>query len=127
MDCLCIVTTKQSHGRCPSHKCSVEAPAWIPIQHSTKYRYQDEDALHDHTLPRLTHEVRGPELVHVSEKNLSQIENIHGYVLQSHISPLKVRILGAKEKRVKGNTVTRSPRPREVKGFTSDKQSKWNV
>ncbi|CAM2095641.1 unnamed protein product [Caretta caretta] len=56
-----------------------------------KYRYQDEDALHDHTLPRLTHEVRGPELVHVSEKNLSQIENVHGYVLQSHISPLKVR------------------------------------
>ncbi|XP_063250480.1 disks large homolog 2 isoform X2 [Prinia subflava] len=89
MDCLCIVTTKQSHGRCPSHKCSVETPAWIPIQHSTKYRYQDEEAPHDHTLPRLTHEVRGPELVHVSEKNLSQIENVHGYVLQSHISPLK--------------------------------------
>ncbi|XP_056359655.1 disks large homolog 2 isoform X5 [Oenanthe melanoleuca] len=116
MDCLCIVTTKQSHGRCPPHKCSVETPAWIPIQHSTKgqeeenptgrglhlgpfpemewtntqkYRYQDEDAPHDHTLPRLTHEVRGPELVHVSEKNLSQIENVHGYVLQSHISPLK--------------------------------------
>ncbi|XP_075598566.1 disks large homolog 2 isoform X3 [Balearica regulorum gibbericeps] len=80
---------EQSHGRCPSHKCSVETPAWIPIQHSTKYRYQDEDAPHDHTLPRLTHEVRGPELVHVSEKNLSQIENVHGYVLQSHISPLK--------------------------------------
>uniref|UniRef100_A0A8C3L8B3 Discs large MAGUK scaffold protein 2 n=1 Tax=Chrysolophus pictus TaxID=9089 RepID=A0A8C3L8B3_CHRPC len=37
----------------------------------------------------MTHEVRGPELVHVSEKNLSQIENVHGYVLQSHISPLK--------------------------------------
>ncbi|XP_063250483.1 disks large homolog 2 isoform X4 [Prinia subflava] len=54
-----------------------------------KYRYQDEEAPHDHTLPRLTHEVRGPELVHVSEKNLSQIENVHGYVLQSHISPLK--------------------------------------
>uniref|UniRef100_A0A8C6X854 PDZ domain-containing protein n=1 Tax=Naja naja TaxID=35670 RepID=A0A8C6X854_NAJNA len=54
-----------------------------------KYHYQDEDAPHDHTLPRLTHEVRGPELVHVSEKNLSQIENVHGYVLQSHISPLK--------------------------------------
>ncbi|XP_071589060.1 disks large homolog 2 isoform X25 [Heliangelus exortis] len=89
MDCLCIVTTKQSHGRCPSHKCSVETPAWIPIQHSSKYRYQDEDVPHDHTLPRLTHEVRGPELVHVSEKNLSQIENVHGYVLQSHISPLK--------------------------------------
>ncbi|XP_078246291.1 disks large homolog 2 isoform X20 [Pogona vitticeps] len=54
-----------------------------------KYRYQDEDVPHDHSLPRLTHEVRGPELVHVSEKNLSQIENVHGYVLQSHISPLK--------------------------------------
>lgn len=26
---------QQSHGRCPSHKCSVETPAWIPIQHST--------------------------------------------------------------------------------------------
>lgn len=55
-----------------------------------KYHYQDEDAPHDHSLPRLTHEVRGPELVHISEKNLSQIENVHGYVLQSHISPLKV-------------------------------------
>ncbi|XP_062983271.1 disks large homolog 2 isoform X2 [Elgaria multicarinata webbii] len=82
-------TPEQSHTRCPAHKCSVESPGWIPIQHSTKYRYQDEDAPHDHTLPRLTHEVRGPELVHISEKNLSQIENVHGYVLQSHISPLK--------------------------------------
>ncbi|XP_062833168.1 disks large homolog 2 isoform X13 [Anolis carolinensis] len=80
---------KQSHTRCPAHKCSVESPGWIPIQHSSKYRYQDDDAPHDHSLPRLTHEVRGPELVHVSEKNLSQIENVHGYVLQSHISPLK--------------------------------------
>uniref|UniRef100_A0ABM5FW40 Disks large homolog 2 isoform X5 n=1 Tax=Pogona vitticeps TaxID=103695 RepID=A0ABM5FW40_9SAUR len=81
--------TKQSHTRCPAHKCSVESPGWLPIQHPTKYRYQDEDVPHDHSLPRLTHEVRGPELVHVSEKNLSQIENVHGYVLQSHISPLK--------------------------------------
>ncbi|KAM4044684.1 disks large homolog 2 isoform 6-T6 [Anomaloglossus baeobatrachus] len=65
MDCLCIVTTK-------------------------KYRYQDEDTPpHDHSLPRLTHDMKGPELVHVSEKNLSQIENVHGYVMQSHISPLK--------------------------------------
>ncbi|XP_029458091.1 disks large homolog 2 isoform X4 [Rhinatrema bivittatum] len=55
-----------------------------------KYRYQDDDTPpHDHTFPRLTHDVRSPELVHVSEKNLSQIENVHGYVLQSHISPLK--------------------------------------
>ncbi|XP_040282323.1 disks large homolog 2 isoform X1 [Bufo bufo] len=56
----------------------------------TKYRYQDEDSPpHDHSLPRLTHDMKGPELVHVSEKNLSQIENVHGYVMQSHISPLK--------------------------------------
>ncbi|XP_053564638.1 LOW QUALITY PROTEIN: disks large homolog 2 [Bombina bombina] len=59
-----------------------------------KYRYQDEDTPpHDHSLPRLTHDGKGPELVHVSEKNLSQIENVHGYVMQSHISPLKVRFL----------------------------------
>ncbi|XP_036716488.1 disks large homolog 2 isoform X7 [Balaenoptera musculus] len=90
MDCLCIVTTKQNQGKCPAQNCSVEAPAWMPVHHCTKYRYQDEDAPHDHSLPRLTHEVRGPELVHVSEKNLSQIENVHGYVLQSHISPLKL-------------------------------------
>nr|XP_042136344.1 disks large homolog 2 isoform X11 [Peromyscus maniculatus bairdii] len=89
MDCLCIVTTKQNQGKCPAQNCSVEAPAWMPVHHCTKYRYQDEDGPHDHSLPRLTHEVRGPELVHVSEKNLSQIENVHGYVLQSHISPLK--------------------------------------
>ncbi|XP_045149068.1 disks large homolog 2 isoform X2 [Echinops telfairi] len=89
MDCLCIVTTKQNQGKCPSQNCPVEAPAWMPVHHCTKYRYQDEDGPHDHSLPRLTHEVRGPELVHVSEKNLSQIENVHGYVLQSHISPLK--------------------------------------
>ncbi|XP_004868316.1 disks large homolog 2 isoform X8 [Heterocephalus glaber] len=89
MDCLCIVTTKQNQGKCPAQNCSVEAPAWMPVHHCSKYRYQDEDAPHDHSLPRLTHEVRGPELVHVSEKNLSQIENVHGYVLQSHISPLK--------------------------------------
>ncbi|XP_036898735.1 disks large homolog 2 isoform X1 [Sturnira hondurensis] len=82
-------STEQNQGKCPAQNCSVEAPAWMPVHHCSKYRYQDEDAPHDHSLPRLTHEVRGPELVHVSEKNLSQIENVHGYVLQSHISPLK--------------------------------------
>uniref|UniRef100_A0A8I6ABF7 Discs large MAGUK scaffold protein 2 n=1 Tax=Rattus norvegicus TaxID=10116 RepID=A0A8I6ABF7_RAT len=81
--------TCQNQGKCPAQNCSVEAPAWMPVHHCSKYRYQDEDGPHDHSLPRLTHEVRGPELVHVSEKNLSQIENVHGYVLQSHISPLK--------------------------------------
>ncbi|XP_039344992.1 disks large homolog 1 isoform X1 [Mauremys reevesii] len=50
-----------------------------------KYRCQDEDTpAQEHTS-----EVTVPELVHVSEKNLSQIENIHGFVSHSHISPVK--------------------------------------
>nr|XP_009303689.1 disks large homolog 2 isoform X14 [Danio rerio] len=54
------------------------------------YRYQDDDSPPpEHSFPRLTNEVRAPELVHVSEKNLSEIENVHGYVSHSHISPLK--------------------------------------
>uniref|UniRef100_A0A8C2J7W4 Discs, large homolog 2 (Drosophila) n=1 Tax=Cyprinus carpio TaxID=7962 RepID=A0A8C2J7W4_CYPCA len=54
------------------------------------YRYQDDDSPPpEHGFPRLTNEVRAPELVHVSEKNLSEIENVHGYVSHSHISPLK--------------------------------------
>ncbi|XP_071023306.1 disks large homolog 2 isoform X23 [Oncorhynchus clarkii lewisi] len=55
----------------------------------SEYRYQDEDSPPEHGFPRLTNEVRAPELVHVSEKNLSEIENVHGYVSHSHISPLK--------------------------------------
>ncbi|XP_051782917.1 disks large homolog 2 isoform X11 [Erpetoichthys calabaricus] len=59
-----------------------------------KYRYQDEDSPPpDHGFPRLTNEVRPPELVHVSEKNLSEIENVHGYVSHSHISPLKPALI----------------------------------
>uniref|UniRef100_A0A7N4NIA8 Discs large MAGUK scaffold protein 1 n=1 Tax=Sarcophilus harrisii TaxID=9305 RepID=A0A7N4NIA8_SARHA len=65
MDCLCILTTK-------------------------KYRYQDEDTPpQEHSSPNITNEVTGPELVHVSEKNLSEIENVHGFVSHSHISPVK--------------------------------------
>ncbi|XP_035130843.1 disks large homolog 1 isoform X17 [Callithrix jacchus] len=55
-----------------------------------KYRYQDEDTPpQEHISPQITNEVIGPELVHVSEKNLSEIENVHGFVSQSHISPIK--------------------------------------
>uniref|UniRef100_A0A8C2J605 Discs, large homolog 2 (Drosophila) n=1 Tax=Cyprinus carpio TaxID=7962 RepID=A0A8C2J605_CYPCA len=62
-----------------------------PASTPTKYRYQDDDSPPpEHGFPRLTNEVRAPELVHVSEKNLSEIENVHGYVSHSHISPLKV-------------------------------------
>ncbi|XP_074672445.1 disks large homolog 2 isoform X2 [Strix aluco] len=80
----------EGSGQCGEHnKENQTFENYVVDMKTKKYRYQDEDAPHDHTLPRLTHEVRGPELVHVSEKNLSQIENVHGYVLQSHISPLK--------------------------------------
>ncbi|KAM9019456.1 disks large homolog 2 isoform 11-T12 [Guaruba guarouba] len=79
----------EGSGQCERDKENQTFESYVVDVKTKKYRYQDEDAPHDHTLPRLTHEVRGPELVHVSEKNLSQIENVHGYVLQSHISPLK--------------------------------------
>ncbi|TKS83844.1 Disks large -like protein 2 [Collichthys lucidus] len=56
-----------------------------------QYHYHEDDSPPlDQGFPRLTNEVRAPELVHVSEKNLSEIENVHGYVSHSHISPLKV-------------------------------------
>ncbi|XP_008273930.1 discs large homolog 1-like protein isoform X8 [Stegastes partitus] len=65
MDCICIVTTK-------------------------KYRHHDEDSSpQDQSSPQLTEEAGGPELVQVAEKNLSQIENVHGYVTHAHISPMK--------------------------------------
>uniref|UniRef100_A0AAQ4S2H8 Discs, large homolog 2 (Drosophila) n=1 Tax=Gasterosteus aculeatus aculeatus TaxID=481459 RepID=A0AAQ4S2H8_GASAC len=60
-----------------------------------QYHYQEDDSPPlDQGFPRLTNEVRAPELVHVSEKNLSEIENVHGYVSHSHISPLKVSRCG---------------------------------
>uniref|UniRef100_A0A671N3S0 Disks large homolog 2 n=1 Tax=Sinocyclocheilus anshuiensis TaxID=1608454 RepID=A0A671N3S0_9TELE len=61
------------------------------IHTNTLLDKHDEDSPPpDHGFPRLTNEVRAPELVHVSEKNLSEIENVHGYVSHTHISPLKV-------------------------------------
>ncbi|XP_075338643.1 discs large homolog 1-like protein isoform X14 [Odontesthes bonariensis] len=69
MDCICIVTTK-------------------------KYRHHDEDSSpQEQSSPQLTEEAGGPELVQVAEKNLSQIENVHGYVTHAHISPMKVASL----------------------------------
>uniref|UniRef100_A0A671TBF9 Disks large homolog 1 n=1 Tax=Sinocyclocheilus anshuiensis TaxID=1608454 RepID=A0A671TBF9_9TELE len=58
-----------------------------------KYRYQDEDTTSppEHSSPHLPGDVHPPELVQVSEKNISQIENVHGYVSHSHISPMKVK------------------------------------
>ncbi|XP_051808967.1 discs large homolog 1-like protein isoform X4 [Acanthochromis polyacanthus] len=59
-----------------------------------KYRHHDEDSSpQDQSSPQLTEEAGGPELVQVAEKNLSQIENVHGYVTHAHISPMKVAAL----------------------------------
>ncbi|XP_044225634.1 disks large homolog 2 isoform X12 [Thunnus albacares] len=72
------------NGQPPS--CMTPALMNAPWQ----YHYQEDDSPPlDQGFPRLTNEVRAPELVHVSEKNLSEIENVHGYVSHSHISPLK--------------------------------------
>ncbi|KAJ0004187.1 hypothetical protein NQD34_010401 [Periophthalmus magnuspinnatus] len=93
MDCLCIVTTKNRppavHG--PPNN-SQPPPCMTPALTSApwQYQYQEDDSPPlDQGFPRLTNGVRAPELVHVSEKNLSEIENVHGYVSHSHISPLK--------------------------------------
>ncbi|XP_028329468.1 discs large homolog 1-like protein isoform X7 [Gouania willdenowi] len=59
-------------------------------RNSHKYRHHDEDSSpQDQSSPQLTEEAAGPELVQVAEKNLSQIENVHGYVTHAHISPMK--------------------------------------
>lgn len=56
-----------------------------------KYRHHDEDSSpQDQSSPQLTEEAVGAELVQVAEKNLSQIQNVHGYVTHAHISPMKV-------------------------------------
>ncbi|XP_026886603.2 discs large homolog 1-like protein isoform X9 [Electrophorus electricus] len=55
-----------------------------------KYRQHDEDASpQEQSSPQLTDNTPDPELVQVAEKNISQIENVHGYVAHAHISPLK--------------------------------------
>ncbi|XP_057194626.1 disks large homolog 1 isoform X12 [Triplophysa rosa] len=60
-------------------------------QSDEKYRYQDEDTTSppEHSSPHMPGDGRPPELVQVSEKNISQIESVHGYVSHSHISPMK--------------------------------------
>ncbi|XP_077580991.1 discs large homolog 1-like protein isoform X8 [Stigmatopora nigra] len=66
-----------------------------PKRDAQKYRHHDEDSSpqEDRSSPHLTEEAGGPELVQVAEKNLSQIENVHGYVTHAHISPMKVASL----------------------------------
>ncbi|XP_060098862.1 disks large homolog 1 isoform X3 [Heteronotia binoei] len=56
-----------------------------------KYHSQDEDppSSLEHGCRQASGETAVPELVHVSGKNLSQVENVHGFVSHSHISPVK--------------------------------------
>ncbi|XP_024908227.1 disks large homolog 1-like [Cynoglossus semilaevis] len=64
---------------------SETAPSLSPSPEQ-KYRHQDEDSS-----PReQTEETGGAELVTVSEKNLSQVENVHGLVSHAHVSPMQV-------------------------------------
>lgn len=61
-----------------------------------KYRYPDDDLpSQEPSSPHILSDIRSPELVQVSEKNISQIENVHGLVSHSHISPLKSTDAGA--------------------------------
>ncbi|XP_059358258.1 discs large homolog 1-like protein isoform X11 [Carassius carassius] len=62
-----------------------------PSELDQKYRHHDEDtgSPQEQSSPQITDEAPGPELVQVAEKNLSQIENVHGYVAHAHISPMK--------------------------------------
>uniref|UniRef100_A0A8D2ZR15 Disks large-like 2 n=1 Tax=Scophthalmus maximus TaxID=52904 RepID=A0A8D2ZR15_SCOMX len=102
-----IQNSELAHSACPVDEVSfyllllcipclwISSPlmsAFSPLScRSQQYHYQEDDSPPlDQGFPRLTNEVRSPELVHVSEKNLSEIENVHGYVSHSHISPLKV-------------------------------------
>ncbi|XP_061098008.1 discs large homolog 1-like protein isoform X11 [Conger conger] len=101
-DLSSLPTTTVTSQTLPSLSTSVEeSPLLNEILHvlgkqslstldGQKYRQQDEDTSpQENSSPQLTSEIQGPELVQVSEKNLSQIENVHGFVAHSHISPMK--------------------------------------
>ncbi|XP_059358256.1 discs large homolog 1-like protein isoform X9 [Carassius carassius] len=66
-----------------------------PSELDQKYRHHDEDtgSPQEQSSPQITDEAPGPELVQVAEKNLSQIENVHGYVAHAHISPMKTDVV----------------------------------
>lgn len=96
----CVDRSKQSESRQPVNTWEISSLPSTTVTSETlpsslspsveKYRYQDEDTPpQEHISPQITNEVIGPELVHVSEKNLSEIENVHGFVSHSHISPIK--------------------------------------
>uniref|UniRef100_A0A8C6UP64 Discs, large homolog 1 (Drosophila) n=1 Tax=Neogobius melanostomus TaxID=47308 RepID=A0A8C6UP64_9GOBI len=94
------VKTRQLSGVVPFHVVHVHQPFTAPsLIHLTfsrvvalslslqKYGQQDEDTAQDQSSPPLSED--SPELVQVSQKSLSQVETVHGYVSHAHISPIK--------------------------------------
>uniref|UniRef100_A0A8C1MFB3 Disks large homolog 1 n=1 Tax=Cyprinus carpio TaxID=7962 RepID=A0A8C1MFB3_CYPCA len=76
-----IQSTTVTSDTLPSLSTSIE----VSVHHD-----EDTGSPQEQSSPQFTDEAPGPELVQVAEKNLSQIENIHGYVAHAHISPMKV-------------------------------------
>ncbi|XP_067322394.1 disks large homolog 1-like [Anolis sagrei] len=73
-----------------------EHPAQTPTPPAAqKFRSQEEESApslapsSSSTHPAPSEGTAAPELVQVSEKSLSQVENIHGLVSHAHISPIK--------------------------------------
>ncbi|XP_072897462.1 disks large homolog 1 isoform X2 [Hemitrygon akajei] len=106
----------------PSTIVTSESPPISLSPNAEKYRYQDDDASpQEHSSPQISNDMKGPELVHVSEKNLSQIENIHGFVSQSHISPMK-QIEATPPSTPVIPVIPVMPVPAEASVFSSDSQ-----
>uniref|UniRef100_A0A3B4BBN6 Discs large homolog 1-like protein n=1 Tax=Periophthalmus magnuspinnatus TaxID=409849 RepID=A0A3B4BBN6_9GOBI len=63
-------------------------PLYPGVDRKRERSRQDEDTPQDPTPPPLPED--SPELVQVSQKSLSQVETVHGYVSHAHISPIKV-------------------------------------
>ncbi|KAG8445104.1 hypothetical protein GDO86_010029 [Hymenochirus boettgeri] len=74
----------------PSSTATCETLPSSLILNVEKFRYPEDElnSQEPNSLPILN-EGRNGELVHVSENSISQIENFHGFVSHSHISPLK--------------------------------------
>ncbi|XP_059799954.1 discs large homolog 1-like protein isoform X3 [Hypanus sabinus] len=105
----------------PSTIVASESPPISLSPNAEKYRYQDDDASpQEHSSPQISNDMKGPELVHVSEKNLSQIENIHGFVSQSHISPMKIEATPPSTPVIP--VIPVMPVPAEASVFSSDSQ-----
>uniref|UniRef100_A0A3Q2FTS0 Uncharacterized protein n=1 Tax=Cyprinodon variegatus TaxID=28743 RepID=A0A3Q2FTS0_CYPVA len=59
-----------------------------------KYRYQEEEGTSPDGSLIYHGDLRGAELVQVAERQLSQIQHVHGYVTHTHIAPAQVTRCG---------------------------------